>query len=152
MPTVTGTLTDIGLEDLSPYNPVLIFRPSNAAVGADGHVFSARPVEAYPDAAGAFSVTLATTDNVKPAKTRWLCTIGWRDPDGYSEGLGRFNRDVFEVGFRVPVAGGALSDLIDLPPSRGEFYIGTTEPPADAGYRYWIDTSGTDPVLKEWSA
>lgn len=152
MPTVTGTLSDIGLEDLSPFNPVLIFRPSNAAVASDGHVFAGKPVEVTPAADGTFSATLATTDNVKPTSTRWLCTIGWRDQDGYDTGLGRFQRDVFAAGFRVPAEGGALADLIDLPPATSEFYIGTTPPPDGSGYRYWIDISGTDPVLKEWSA
>lgn len=152
MPTVTGTLSDIGLEDLSDFNPVLIFKPSNAAVSADGHVFAAKPVEVTPASNGMFTVNLATTDNVRPARTRWLVTLGWRDPDGYGGGQGRYNRDVFEAAFRVPSGGGALADLIDTPPATGDIYIGVAPPPDGHGYRYWLDISGTSPVLKEWSA
>ena len=152
MPTVTGRLTDIGLEALTGLSPVLIFKPSNPAVAATGHIFASRPVEAYPTSTGEFSVTLASTDDVKPISTRWQVGIKWRNVDGYSPGNGFGAGDHIAAQFRVPAAGGALADLIDLPPNTGEFYIGTTPPPDGSGYRYWIDISGSDPVLKEWSA
>lgn len=150
MPTVTGTLTDIGLGALAPFNPVLQFAPSEPAVLADGTLFATRPVEVTPAADGTFSVTLATTDGVRPTRTRWLLSIGWRNPDGYMSGAGYFSKDFPSWSLRVPSGGGALSELIDLAPEPGVFYVGNEAPDPDAGYRIWFDTSGAELQMKGW--
>lgn len=65
MPTITGTLSDFGLSPLSGASPRITFMPSGA--GAESHrLFSSTPVKVEPDASGAFSVELQSTDGVVP--------------------------------------------------------------------------------------
>lgn len=151
MPTVTGTLADIGLQDLAAFSPVLQFAPSEPAADSQGRIFATRPVEVVPASSGAFSVTLATTDGIIPARAHWVLSIGWRNPDGYMAGAGYFSKDFPSWPIRVPAAGGLLADMIDVPARSDMVWVGITPPPESRGYLFWIDISGETPVLKGWS-
>lgn len=148
MPTVTGTLSDIGLGNLAAFNPVLQFAPSEPAASPGGRIFPTRPVEVTPNSAGAFTVNLATTDGIIPRRAHWVLSIGWRNPDGYMSGSGYFAKDFPTWPIRVPAGGGQLVDMLDIAATIDMIYVGVTPPHPDTGYLFWIDISGETPVLK----
>lgn len=124
MPTVTGTLTDIGLGSLGPSNPVLQFTPSEPAVDTAGRIFASRAVEVVPAAQGSFTVNLASTDGLMPERAHWVMSIGWRNPDGYMSSDGYFVKDFPTWRIRVPVEGGRLVDLLDAKPAANVTSVG----------------------------
>lgn len=151
MPTVTGTLTDIGLDPLAPFNPVLRFTPSQPAGDGNARIFASRPVEVTPTETGYFSVDLASTDTITPADTHWRLTIHYRKPDGYDNSGGGFTAaDHVVAKIRVPAAGGILADLFDIPPRLDDVHVGNN-PPSTAGYLYWVNTSASPATLNVWS-
>lgn len=150
MPTVTGKLADVGLEPLAGFSPVLQFAPSEPAADSTGRIFASKPVEVTPASNGSFSVTLASTDGIIPARAHWVMSIGFRNPDGYMSGSGYFSKDFPDWPIRVPAAGGVLADLIDLPAAPDMVWVDITPPPEGRGYLFWIDISGATPELKGW--
>jgi hypothetical protein len=147
MPTVTGTLSDIGLAALAAFSPVLQFTPSEPAASPEGRLFAGKPVEVVPNSAGAFSANLASTDGIVPRRAHWVLSIGYRNPDGYMSGGGYFTKEFPTWPIRVPAAGGQLVDMLGVQASVDMVYVGPTPPPADRGYTFWIDISGATPVL-----
>lgn len=110
MPTVTGTLTDIGLAPLVGLEVRLRFTPSAPAVGIDGHVFASAPVDVTPASDGSFSVVLASTDGLLPVGTHWLVQVQFRQST--TDTVGFTASDFLPFKLFVPNAGGNLGDLI----------------------------------------
>lgn len=87
MPTVSGTLSDIGLAPLTGLKPELRFTPSSPAVDREGRVFASKPVEVTPNSAGAFTVTLAPTSGLLPVGTHWRVQVLHRSPSADASGF-----------------------------------------------------------------
>lgn len=87
MPTITGTLSDIGLAPLTGLNPELRFTPSSPAVNREGRVFASKPVEVTPNSSGAFSVDLASTVDLVPRGTHWRVQVLHRSPSADASGF-----------------------------------------------------------------
>lgn len=150
MPTITGTLSDIGLAPLTGLSPVLRFTPSAPAVSREGRVFASKPVEVTPNSSGAFSVDLASTVGLIPRGTHWQLSVSFRLPSADSGGYSP--TDFVPMRLHVPVDGGNIADLVEFPAGSmaGAIYVGVEPPPHDAGYRVWVDISGDTPKWKRW--
>lgn len=145
MPLVTGTLHDFNLQPLAGFRPQIVFTPSGAAVH-NPRLFVTKPVTVVPSAAGTFSVELAATTVLRP-EVWYSVSVRWLDPlGGYMPGD--------EIGWKVtvPPDGGNIADLAETEPTSQQTWIGPYPPPGGrTAYMWWIDTSSTPPVLKEWS-
>jgi len=144
MAIVTGTLTDFSLDPLTPYMPLIVFKPSTAAVGVT--LMSARPIKVLPNSSGEFSVDLEPTDglisgNGKPVFYR--ITLEWLNPDG-----GYIGKDFPDWELYVPAAGGDFAGLVNGPVMSGLVWIGPTAPTNPDLYTGWIDTTAGD--IYEW--
>lgn len=142
MPTVTGTLSDFGLAALAPYSPELVFTPSNPAVNAT-NILGTRPIRVTPTATGTFTVVLASTDDMRPA-TWYTISAQWLDPNG-----GYVGKDFADWQLRVPVAGGALVDLLGIPANPAQAWVDEIAPANPTPGLWWLTPSTAD--LKEWS-
>ena len=149
MPTITGTLSDIGLAPLTGLNPELRFTPSSSAVDGSGRVFASEPVTVTPNASGAFTVNLASTLNLMPRGTHWLLSVHWRG--GTADNQGFPATDFPPLKLFVGASNASIADLLTDPGGwAGRIFIGT-EPPADpSAWVAWIDISGETPLWKEW--
>lgn len=150
MATVTFTISDITGEPLpAGVVPDVVFTPSSPTVTQDGHVVVTEPKTFTPNASGYVAADLISTDTTADPRFHYRMQIRWLNPDGYG-GSGFTSIDYPNWKIRVPAGGGNLVDFTDLPARTDAFWVGITPPPD--GYRYWVDISGTTPVLKEWSA
>lgn len=113
MPTypVTGSLTDLGLQSLAPFGPVLIFMPPDLMPLSSGHLV-AGPVEVTPAPNGYFTAPLAATADALTRDAKWRLKVGLRNPDGYAPGSGYFDWKTATWEFTVPRGGGRLVDCI----------------------------------------
>ena len=142
MATVTGALTDFGIQPFPTLQPRLIFTPSGPAV-SDVRLFATRPIIVIPAGSGSFTVDLQPTDGVKPA-VFYAVTIEWLDPAG-----NYVSADFLEWDIYVPSAGGAIQDLIKAPVNPMLFWVGEDPPPAPTPGQQWLTPSTGD--LKKWS-
>lgn len=128
MATIYGTLTDFGLQTLTPYKPVLKFTPSGPGVKGR-KVFSGRPVEVPVASSGAFAVLLEPTDGVTP-EVWYTVSIEYLNEGGQYTSL-----DILGYRLFVPAPGGAIGDLPGAPLSSDTVLVGLNPPPP--GYRGW---------------
>ncbi|WP_309129487.1 hypothetical protein [Microbacterium sp.] len=128
MATIWGTLSDFGLEALTPFKPVLKFLPSGPGVKGN-RLFSSRPVEAPVNATGAFSVLLEPTDGVIP-KAWYTVSIEYLNPGGEYTSY-----DLLNYRLLVPAPGGAIGELPDTPLSADTVLVSLAPPPP--GYKGW---------------
>lgn len=126
MPTITGTLSDIGLEPLTGLSPVLRFTPSSPAVDREGRVFASKPVEVTPAPNGAFSVDLASTEGLSPVGAHWQVQVGWRNPT--ADGTGFSPTDALSHKLFVPTGGGRIGDLVAAHNPFGFVYVDESVP------------------------
>lgn len=152
--TITGKLTDFGLDDLSPYNATVTFTPSSAATTTDGHLLSARPITVTPDSIGDFTVDLVSGETTMPA-VYYLVTITYLA--AISGGPGK---DFPAWKLWVPVGGGAIGDIGWAPSNPALAYIDVEAPPGDnfTEGTWWLDADLADPInpdasgiLYEWT-
>lgn len=149
---VTFSITDLTGEPL-PTNvaPEVIFTPSETTITQAGNVITTHPAHYTPDASGAVTANLLTTDDIAHPRFHYTLQIRWLNPDGYgATGYTVIDFPTWKI--RVPAGGGQLADFTDIPARTDAFWVGATPPPTGSGYVYWVDISGVTPVLKEWSA
>lgn len=141
MATVTGTLKDFNLGALAAFMPVITFRPSGPGVTPTS-LLASKPVRVTPATDGSFTVNLAPTDDVRPA--RWYeITIEWQSagvPTQY---------DFADWKLTVPAAGGNIADLVAAPTTPSFAWIAETPPPNPTPDTWWLIPSTGE--LKEWS-
>jgi hypothetical protein len=147
MATVTGALTDFGIQPFPALQPRLIFTPSGPAV-SDARLFATKPI-IVPVASGSgiFSVDLQPTDGVRPA-VHYKVTIEWLMP-GVDGQPGYTPADFLQWEIFVPAAGGAIQDLINAPVNPLLFWVGETPPPVPTAGQLWLKPSTGD--IKKWS-
>ena len=146
MATVTGALTDFGIQPFPTLQPRLIFTPSGPAV-SDVRLFATRPISVTPLGSGSFTVNLQPTEGVRPA-VWYRVTVEWLMPgtgedDGYTS-VDDLGWDIF-----VPSAGGAIQDLIKAPVNPMLFWVGEDPPPVPVEGQRWLIPSTGD--IKKWS-
>lgn len=152
MPTITGTLSDIGLAPLTGLNPELRFTPSSSAVDGSGRVFASEPVTVTPNASGAFTVNLASTLNLMPRGTHWLLSVHWRG--GTADGQGFPALDFPPLKVFVGTSDASISDAVAGDPAlwASLIHVGTEPPAKPIPGLIWIDTSGEVALMKKWEA
>lgn len=152
MPTITGTLSDIGLAPLTGLSPELRFTPSSSAVDGNGRVFASEPVTVSPNSAGAFSVELASTLNLVPKGTHWLLSLHWRG--GTADGEGFPATDFPPLKVFVGTDDVSIADAVAGDPKlwASLFHVGTEPPAKPVSGLIWIDTSGEVALIKKWKA
>lgn len=153
--TITGTLSDFGLDSLDAYNPSLVFTPSSPATTPDGQLLATRPITVTPDAAGAFTVDLVASSTTFP-ETYYLITVEWLDsPSGFTA------KDFPGWRFYAPAGGGEIGDVGWAPSNPALAYFSTSEPPGSnfTDGTWWLDADMADPasveasgILYEWSS
>ncbi|WP_431863033.1 hypothetical protein [Microbacterium algeriense] len=128
MATIYGTLSDFGLDALTPYMPVVRFTPSGAGVKGK-RLFAERPVDATVSSNGDFAVLLEPTDGVTPP-------VWYTVSIEYLNEGGRYTSyDVLGYKLRVPAPGGAIGELPDVPLSPDTVLVSLDPPPP--GYKGW---------------
>lgn len=143
MATITGALSDFGINPFPELQPRLIFTASGPAVSSS-RLFATKPVIVdVASGSGSFTVDLQPTDGVRPA-VYYKITIEWLDPDG-----NYVSADFLEWKLYVPSEGGELYDLIKAPANPLLFWVGETPPPVPMPGQYWLTPSTGD--LKKWS-
>jgi hypothetical protein len=143
MATVTGALSDFGVQPFPQLQPRLIFTPSGPAVSGT-RLFATKPIIVNVAAAsGAFTVELQSTDGVRPA-VHYKVTIDWLDPSG-----NYVSADPLEWKIFVPAAGGTIPDLIATPANPMLFWVGEDPPVNPAPGQYWLKPSSGD--IQKWS-
>lgn len=142
MPTVSGRLLDIGLAPLAGLNPVLEFRPSSAAVDSRSRVFPSRQVEVTPDPTGAFSVSLASTDELLPIGAHWKVRVKWLSAT--ADGRNFPPSDDLPFKLFVPPEGGDIADLIGEYVANDWVYQGPNAPLLTNKARWQLNTSTGD--------
>lgn len=143
MATVTGALSDFGINPFPELQPRLIFTPSGPGVSAT-RLFATKPIIVdVASGSGSFTVNLQPTDGVRPA-VYYKVTIEWLDPAG-----NYVSADFLEWKIFVPSAGGELYDLIQAPVNPLLFYVGETAPLYPVPGQYWLKPSTGD--IKKWS-
>lgn len=143
MPTVSGTLSDIGLAPLTGLSPVLRFTPSSPAIDSSGRVFASEPVRVTPASDGSFSVELASTYSLTPRGTHWKVGVRWRHET--TDGQGYSPVDYLPFKLFVSPAGGSIIDGIDEPSNEPYVYVGADVPnPAITGYQFQYNPETND--------
>lgn len=152
MPTVTGTLSDIGLAPLAGASPLLRFTPSASAVDGSGRVFASKPVEVSPNSAGAFSVSLASTLNLLPHGTHWRLEVSFRHST--ADGAGYTLSDFPALQVHVGTSDTSISDAVAGDPTAWAslLHVGVEPPAVPRAGLLWIDTSGEVALMKKWEA
>ena len=145
MPTVTGNLSDFGLQSLAAYSPEVRFVPSSVAVEGP-RLLATRPVVATPDARGFFAVTLASNEAMTPA-TWYELQIVWLEP---GDGSGYAAADFPDLRLHVPITGGAIANLLRVPATNALLVaFQPTEPdPWPVGLT-WVNSVTGDLIRKD---
>jgi hypothetical protein len=143
MATVTGALSDIGINAFPELQPRLIFTPSGPATAAT-RLFATKPVIVpVASGSGTFTVDLQPTDGMRPA-IWYVVTIEWLDPAG-----NYVSADFLEWKLFVPSGGGNFGDLVQAPLNPLLFWVSETPPTDPTPGQYWLTPSTGD--LKKWS-
>lgn len=142
---VTGNLTDVGIKPLSGRFPRLSLRLDEPTTFGANLIVTDRYNATINDATGAFVFAgVVGSDEMLPPRTYTL-TADW-DANTYLDVLS---------GLRVPAGGGTISDIIAASTvtwfGSDYVYVGPTAPTGPQQWMFWIDTSVTPPLLKEWS-
>lgn len=144
MALVTGKLTDFGLAALAPFKPEIVFTPNGNAISPTS-LLSTKPVVAVPAANGTFSVQLAPTVDVHPA-TWYRVSVRWLEPDSF--GSGYAGMDFPDWKLFVPLEGGTLTRLLELPANPAQVWVGVDPPTNPTPGLWWLQHNGD---LSEWS-
>lgn len=139
---VTGTLADFGLNSMLTDAATITFTPSGPTIRGM-FLLATRPITVTPDVLGAFTVQLATTAEMIPP--RWFTiTIKWLDSGGQY-----VNVDFPDWRLFVPFGGGAITDLLQLPPNPQMIWTSESEPLYPSVDMWWLKPSTGE--IKEWS-
>lgn len=142
MAAVTGTLKTFGLATLAGKQPVVVFEANKPATGPDGELFATDPVKVTPAADGAFNARLQPTENLITDGVHYKMWIEYLDS---ANNYVRVDNPDWTL--RVPAAGGALGDLLQLPKVNSALVI--TAPVAPAIWlglgAMWLQLDPNDP-------
>lgn len=141
MAIVSGQLVDASGESISGLRPVMWWLLNRTTVHGVQLVVN-------HGIAAEISGSNFTVDLVPTAPREfYTIRVDYLDPEGNLTQWRELDRRV-----RVPTDGGDLSELIDLPivETVGLIYVSPVPPPDGSRYRAWIDTSGVEPIWKEW--
>jgi hypothetical protein len=134
--TISGNVSDFGLQPLAGLSLRLEFWPSSAAGGSGNQLLATEPGRVTPDSSGDFSVPLAITEGLTPDAWYELVIV-WLNPDG-----GLHRQDEYPGKLRIPIVGGSLSSI--LAASRASGYVAVTTDTPSVPAPYWLDpVSGT---------
>ena len=134
--TFTGRVTDFSRTPFTASEGLqLRVMPAESAYGGLG-ILARKPIPITVTTNGTFSVSLETSSSTRPGvlyslQARWLGETGWAE----------------WAQFRATAGGGNLKDIVALPPSTGAIAYGSGPPPADFAGGFYLDISGTKPVL-----
>lgn len=151
MPTVTGTLTDIGGGHLGGKLPEILFT-LNAPNAKAGVMLPTETLKVTPAADGTWSTTLQST--VDMLDDAWYTvSIQWLDAAG-----NYVKADFPDWALQVPSIGGVFSDLFGRPPKNTRMvYVSLTAPDNPRPYTLWLKDNPNDPAdplntgnLYEW--
>lgn len=131
MATITGTLSDFGLEPLSDRAPIIRFIPSAAGVNG-ARLFASTPITVTPAPDGSFAVELASTDGVVP--DAWYTV----QIEHLNSGGVPTHFDVLGLRIYVPLDyDGPMSELPGVPLSPDTVLVSLDLPPQ--GFKgYWL--------------
>lgn len=124
MAAVTGTLKTFGLESLAGKQPVIVFEANKPATGSGGELFATDPVRVTPGSDGTFSARLQSTENLITDNVSYRMWIEYLDS---ANNYVRVDNPDWVL--RVPAAGGALGDLLQLPKINSSMVITSPTPP-----------------------
>ena len=144
MPLVNGTLTDFGLAPLLGLDPVLLFRATSAGISNQNLLAASMPVEVTPAANGFFEVELAATDALMPGEVEYRLEVKYRE-----RRTRNVKHEVLPWALRVPEAGGAITDLLQVPSNPASVWVGTTPPDNPTSGTWWYNPETGE--LNEWS-
>lgn len=151
MPTVSGTLTDVGGGHLVGKIPEIWFT-LNAANSKTGVMLPTEPLKVTPASDGTWTTTLqSTTDMLNDAY--YTVSIQWLDAGG-----NYVKADFPDWALQVPTSGGVFSDLFGKPPSNTrQVYVSLTPPDNPRPFTMWLEqnpANDADPLntgnLYEW--
>jgi hypothetical protein len=151
MPTVTGTLTDVGSGHLGGKLPEIWFT-LNAPNAKAGVMLPTESVKVTPAADGTWTTTLqSTTDMIDDAF--YTVSIQWLDAAG-----NYVKADFPDWALQVPAAGGIFSNLLSRPPKNTRMvFVNLTAPPNPRPFTLWLQQDPTNlnnplntGVLSEW--
>lgn len=139
--TVTGTLSDFGLQPIAGLYPEIEFTPSGPAVASGGRLLITQPIRTTPTSGGAFTVNLQTTDELVPVGTYYKISVRWLNDEG------EFVRaDSPNWKLNVPSGGGGIADLIRFPFGPVLSITSPTPPPLWVGLgASWLQMDPSDP-------
>lgn len=142
MAAVTGTLKTFGLATLAGKQPVVVFEANKPASGPDGELFATDPVKVTPGADGTFNARLQPTENLITPDVHYKMFIEYLDS---ANNYVRVDNPDWTL--RVPAAGGALGDLLQLPKINSGLVI--TAPTAPVTWlgvgAMWLQMDPNDP-------
>lgn len=125
MAVVTGTLKTFGLESLAGKRPVIVFEANKAATGPGGELFATDPVRVTPGTNDTFSARLQPTEGLITPDVHYKMFIEYLDS---ANNYVRVDNPDWTL--RVPTAGGALGDLLQLPRLNSALVITAPRAPA----------------------
>lgn len=144
--TITGALSDFGLQSLTGSQPRIVFSPNGPAFKGS-RVFATKDVVVPVMGSGSFSVQLESTENLRPYRT-FTVRVEWLNPPVTSGGSpGWVGVDIIE-NFQVPPQGGAIGDIAGLLYDPTAVWVSPTAPPNPALSTWWLNTTTGD--LYEW--
>jgi hypothetical protein len=133
MPVLTGSLSDVGLGHLGSAAPRLKFALNTPAVGINGQLVVTAPVYVTPSAVtGEFTVTLITTDDLRPAGPVPEVFIYV-----FAEWLGG-GFDHFLAPLRVTASTTSIGQAIQAAGSSGLSWTGLQPPPSVNRFTSWL--------------
>lgn len=143
MPNVSFTLKTFGLKLTRDMRANVVFTPSRPSALSPEGILIGRVVVPFShinEETGLATVELAQTTLLRPA-THYIVSVEWLDgsPSGWAE---------INWPIRVPAGGGALSNLMELPPEPGSILIGYDIPHAIRGVLA-VDIKGNENGLAE---
>ena len=141
MATVTGTLTDFGLNNLFSFSPRLFFTPSTVGV-LNGQVFATKPVRATIFEDASFSVELQPTEALLN-DVYYSVSISYLNTGGTYISL-----DLPEWKVRVPDEGGPIGELITAAVNPRLTWVDEDPPIAPTAGQLWLVPSTGD--LYRW--
>lgn len=143
MATVTGALSDIGIQPFPELQPRLIFTPSGPGL-SDARLFATKPkIVNVASGSGSFTVDLQPTQGSRPA-VYYTITIEWLDPSG-----NYVSADFLTWKLFVPYEGGELTELIEAPANPMLFWVGEDPPVLPTPGQHWLKPSSGD--IQKWS-
>lgn len=142
MAAVTGTLKTFGMESLAGKRPVIVFEANKVGMGTNGELLSRDPVKVTPAADDTFNARLQPTENLITPDVHYKMFIEYLDS---ANNYVRVDNPDWTL--RVPAAGGAIGDLLQLPRINSALVI--TSPTAPAVWlglgAMWLQMDPNDP-------